>query len=102
MKAALIHVIGDIIQSLGVVIASVIIYFKPNWSFIDPICTFIFSVIVMFTTVSITKQCISVLMEAAPEKFQNSKISRAIKKKVIKFVVILFILKKEIIIYNLP
>jgi zinc transporter 2 len=82
IKAALIHVIGDIIQSVGVVIAAIIIYYKPEWNIVDPICTFLFSVIVLFTTISITRQCISILMEAAPEKYKNANIADDIKNKV--------------------
>jgi len=37
MKATLIHVLGDLLQSVGVVIAAIIIYFYPNLTFIDPL-----------------------------------------------------------------
>ncbi|CAH1776086.1 unnamed protein product [Owenia fusiformis] len=66
VRAAFIHVIGDFIQSIGVMIAAFIIYFKPEWKIADPICTFIFSVLVLFTTVTILKDIIRVLMEATP------------------------------------
>jgi len=82
IKAAIIHILGDIIQSVGVVIASLIIYFRPDLTIFDPICTFIFSVIVIITTFNITKQCISILMEAAPENIDIDKIKEEISKKV--------------------
>ncbi len=82
IKAALIHILGDIIQSVGVVIASFIIYFRPDLTIFDPVCTFIFSVIVLITTFNITKQCISILMEAAPENVDIDKIKDEISKKV--------------------
>ena len=53
-------------QRHGVLIAAIVIYFLPEWSIIDPICTFVFSVIVFFTTITIAKDCISVLMEGVP------------------------------------
>ena len=46
--------------------AALVIYFKPEWAIIDPICTFIFSVLVLATTVSILRNTLEVLMEAAP------------------------------------
>ena len=82
IKAAIIHILGDIIQSVGVVIASFIIYFRPDLTIFDPICTFIFSVIVLITTYNITKQCISILMEAAPDNLDVDKIKNEISKKV--------------------
>jgi zinc transporter 2 len=66
LRAALIHVIGDALQNIGVLIAGIIIYFFPSYNIIDPICTYIFSVIVGFTTIRILKDCISVLMEGVP------------------------------------
>lgn len=32
----------------------------------DPICTYLFSILVLFTTVGVAKECIKVLMEATP------------------------------------
>jgi len=66
VRAAFIHVIGDFLQSLGVFIAAVVIYFKPEWNLIDPICTFVFSILVLATTLSILRSTIGVLLEATP------------------------------------
>ncbi len=63
VRAALIHVFGDFIQNVGVLIAAIVIYFKPEWQFIDPICTFIFSIIVLFTTINVMKDILNVIME---------------------------------------
>ena len=63
VKAAFIHVIGDFVQSLGVFSAALIMYFKPEWRIVDPICTFIFSVLVLGTTISILRNTMNVLME---------------------------------------
>ena len=63
VKAAFIHVVGDFVQSLGVFTASLMIYFKPEWQIVDPICTFIFSVLVLGTTISILRNTMNVLME---------------------------------------
>jgi zinc transporter 2 len=80
LRAALIHVIGDAIQNLGVVIAGLVIYFYPDASIADPICTFIFSIIVVFTTIRILKECISVLMEGSPVEFDMEKLENDLSK----------------------
>jgi len=72
VKAAFIHVVGDFLQSLGVFTAALIIYFKPDWHIIDPICTFIFSLLVLATTVSILRNTIGVLMEATPSGISHN------------------------------
>eukprot|EP01132_Coremiostelium_polycephalum_P003831 gene3831-4772_t len=68
LHSAYIHVLGDCLQSVGVMIASVIIWVKPSWKLADPITTFIFSVIVLVTTIKLLKQSIYVLMEAVPSE----------------------------------
>mmetsp|Transcript_20227 Transcript_20227/g.23404 ORF Transcript_20227/g.23404 Transcript_20227/m.23404 type:complete len:94 (-) Transcript_20227:307-588(-) len=37
VRAALIHIIGDIIQAIGVLIAAVFVCMFPSWQIIDPI-----------------------------------------------------------------
>lgn len=63
VRAAFIHVIGDFIQSVGVFAAALVIYFKPEWVIVDPICTFLFSILVLGTTYSIIGDALNVLME---------------------------------------
>lgn len=66
VKAAFIHVVGDFCQSVGVLIAAFIIYFKPEWKIADPICTFVFSLLVLVTTFTIMRDILLVLMEGTP------------------------------------
>lgn len=63
VRAAYIHVLGDFIQSAGVFVAALIIYFKPEWQLADPICTFIFSILVLITTFSIMKEALLVSLK---------------------------------------
>ncbi|XP_058450285.1 proton-coupled zinc antiporter SLC30A2-like isoform X2 [Malaya genurostris] len=67
VRAAFIHVLSDFVQSLGVFIAALVIYFKPEWNIIDPICTFLFSFLVLATTIAIMKDALLVLMEGTPK-----------------------------------
>ncbi|XP_065652042.1 proton-coupled zinc antiporter SLC30A2 isoform X2 [Hydra vulgaris] len=67
VRAAFIHALGDLVQSIGVFFAALIIYFKPNWKIMDPICTFLFSLLVLFTTLTILKDILLVLMEGTPK-----------------------------------
>jgi solute carrier family 30 (zinc transporter), member 2 len=66
VTSAYLHVLGDMLMSVGVVIASIIIYLKPTWNIADPLCTYLFSIIVCFTTIPVLKECIHVLLEAVP------------------------------------
>ena len=67
IRAAFIHLVGDTIQSIGVIISALVIYFfGQDYTIADPICTFVFSILVMFTTIPLTRECINVLMEGTP------------------------------------
>ena len=79
MRAAIIHMVGDMIQSAGVIIAAIIIYIKPEWTIADPICTFLFSILVMFTTVPIFKDCMRILMESAPDDIDTVEVFTALR-----------------------
>ena len=71
VRAAFVHVIGDLVQSIGVLIAAVIIKFT-GWKLADPICTFLFSIIVLFTTITVLRDIFYVLMEATPPHIDYS------------------------------
>ncbi|NXG37806.1 ZNT2 protein, partial [Dromaius novaehollandiae] len=63
VRAAFVHVVGDLLQSVGVLVASYVVFFKPEYKFVDPICTFLFSMLVLGTTLSILRDVLLVLME---------------------------------------
>lgn len=63
VKAALIHVIGDMCFSLGVLISAIVIVVDPTKMLIDPLCTFLFSGIVIATTLGLVRDSVHVLME---------------------------------------
>ena len=58
---------GDMLMSVGVIIAALFIYFYPSLWYADPLCTYLFSVIVMTTTLPIIKNIIGIMMEGAPK-----------------------------------
>nr|XP_047929061.1 zinc transporter 2 [Anser cygnoides] len=66
VRAAFVHVVGDLLQSVGVLVASYVIFFKPEYKYVDPICTFLFSALVLGTTLTILRDVLLVLMEGTP------------------------------------
>jgi zinc transporter 2 len=70
IEAAYVHILGDIILSVGVIVAASIIYFLTEkggpWNYYhlaDPLCTYLFSVLVVMTTFRITKKSIVILLD---------------------------------------
>jgi len=80
IRAAFIHIIGDLLQSIGVLIAAIIIFFKPEFKIADPLCTIIFSIVVLATTFPIMIDIINVLSESCPKKVDHTKIVSLIKQ----------------------
>ena len=66
IRAAAVHILGDMVQSIGVIAAAIIIKVRPDWVIADPICTFLFSILVLITTVPIFIDCTSIIMENTP------------------------------------
>ncbi|CAN8076801.1 unnamed protein product [Agarophyton chilense] len=66
MRAAYLHVLGDALQNVGVIVAAIAMIIKPSWTFFDPLCTLLFAGIVMMTTRDLAKETMMVLMEGTP------------------------------------
>uniref|UniRef100_A0A8B9NMU4 Proton-coupled zinc antiporter SLC30A8 n=1 Tax=Accipiter nisus TaxID=211598 RepID=A0A8B9NMU4_9AVES len=69
LRAAFVHAIGDLFQSISVLISALIIFFKPEYKIADPICTFVFSIFVLATTITILRDILIVLMEGISKGF---------------------------------
>ncbi|KAM4042308.1 putative proton-coupled zinc antiporter SLC30A3 [Anomaloglossus baeobatrachus] len=78
VRAAFIHVIGDLLQSIGVMVAAIIIYFKPQYKIADPVCTFLFSIFVLATTVTILRDVFWVLMEGRPRSIAHGTVKEVL------------------------
>jgi len=85
VQAALAHVIGDIVQSLGVCLAALCIWIKPfdvgetedgvsKWNYMDPMCTVMFGVLVLLTTKSTLVRAVETLMGKAPKHIDQDKL----------------------------
>lgn len=78
VRAAIIHAVGDLICSTGVIVASVVIIVNPELKWIDPACTFLFSLMVLFTTLKVLKEITTVLMQGST--FDTTQIMQDITK----------------------
>ena len=79
-----IHLICDITQSALTIIASIFIYFfqarHPSVRLIDDFCGFSFMIIMLILSVPITKECIDILMEAAPRDINIKSLYHELKE----------------------
>ncbi|WP_047986477.1 cation diffusion facilitator family transporter [Ornithinibacillus californiensis] len=66
MRAAFLHVIGDLLGSVGAVTAALLIIFF-GWGWADPLASVIVAVLVLFSGWRVTKDAVHVLMEGTPK-----------------------------------
>ncbi|KAI6706934.1 hypothetical protein NL676_009896 [Syzygium grande] len=78
IQGAYLHVLGDSIQSVGVMIGGAIIWIKPEWKIVDLICTLVFSVIVLGTTIRMLRNILEVLMENTPREIDATRLERGL------------------------
>ncbi|KAL3103121.1 hypothetical protein niasHS_002307 [Heterodera schachtii] len=75
VRAAFIHVLGDFIQSIGVLSAALLIRWT-DFQLADPLCTYFFSLVVFCTSVPIARDIFLVLMESTPSFLDYDAIRR--------------------------
>uniref|UniRef100_A0A3Q1N919 Proton-coupled zinc antiporter SLC30A8 n=2 Tax=Bos TaxID=9903 RepID=A0A3Q1N919_BOVIN len=80
VRAAFVHTLGDLFQSIGVLTSALIIYFKPEYKMADPICTFVFSGLVLASTVTLLKDFSILLMEGRSDFRIISSIYNGVKE----------------------
>lgn len=76
IRSAFVHAIGDLIQSVGVLIAAIIIWVRPEWAIADPLCTFLFSFLVLGSTIFLARDTFYILMEGTPREICPETIHR--------------------------
>jgi len=77
VRAAYLHVVGDLLGSIGVIISGVILWltgFNP----IDPIVTIVFTTAILFSSAKIIRQSLSVLMESTPEGIDPTAVGKTL------------------------
>ncbi|WP_188455053.1 cation diffusion facilitator family transporter [Virgibacillus oceani] len=65
LRAAFLHVLGDLLGSVGAIVAAVLIMFF-NWGWADPLASVIVAVLVLISGIRVAKDAVHVLMEGTP------------------------------------
>lgn len=73
LRAAYLHVLSDLLSSVGI-IASGIILWLTNWNPIDPIITIIFALIILYSSGKMIWEAMYVLLQWAPKKIDPDKV----------------------------
>lgn len=77
LRAALVHVTGDILGSVAALIAGAVI-FATDWMPIDPILSMAIAALILFSTLHLLRETLHVLMEGVPDSIELEAVARAI------------------------
>jgi cobalt-zinc-cadmium efflux system protein len=73
VRAAFLHVLGDMLGSVGVVAGGLIMLFTGNY-LVDPIISFFVGLIILFGAVSVVREGASILLESVPRNINYEKL----------------------------
>ena len=66
LRSTFIHLMGDVLSTIGAVIAGIIIYFT-KWNWLDPLVSVLIGVLILWSAWGILRQTIRILLESTPE-----------------------------------
>ncbi|MCX8965427.1 CDF family zinc transporter ZitB [Erwinia psidii] len=79
VRAAALHVLGDLLGSVGAVVAALIIMFT-GWTPVDPILSVLVSLLVLRSAWALMKESLHELLEGAPASLDVDKVQRALTR----------------------
>lgn len=77
VKSAFLHVIGDMLGSVGAIIAALLMIFF-GWGIADPIASVIVAILIIISGFRVTKESFHILMEGTPAHIETEKVKTAL------------------------
>lgn len=78
LRAVYLHVLGDLLGSIGAIVAAVLILIF-QWGWADPLASVIVAFLVLISGVRVTKDALHVLMEGTPKEIDLENVIQKIK-----------------------
>jgi cobalt-zinc-cadmium efflux system protein len=79
IRGAYLHIVGDALSSVGVVIGGVIILYT-GWYLIDPIISILISLVIIYGAWALVKESVSILLESVPAHINIETVAAEISK----------------------
>ncbi|MBD8500049.1 cation diffusion facilitator family transporter [Paenibacillus arenosi] len=77
MRSAYLHVLGDMLGSIGAIVAGFIMW-KFEWYVADPIISIIVAILIIISAWRVTRDSVNVLMEGAPSRIDTEEVSQTL------------------------
>ncbi len=69
LRSSFLHLMGDVLSTLGAVAAGVIIFFT-NWNWLDPLVSVLIGLLILWNAWGILRQTVNILLESTPENVE--------------------------------
>jgi cobalt-zinc-cadmium efflux system protein len=79
IRAAYLHVLGDLLGSIGVILSGIILW-TTHWNLIDPLFTILFTLTILRSSGKVIKQTVGILMESTPEEIDPEAVQKALQE----------------------
>jgi cobalt-zinc-cadmium efflux system protein len=79
LRSAFLHLMGDVVSTLGAVIAGVVIYFT-QWNWLDPLISVLIGFLILWNAWGILRQTIHILLESSPADMKMDNLLADIRK----------------------
>jgi cobalt-zinc-cadmium efflux system protein len=74
LRSAFVHLMGDVLSTVGAVIAGVVILFT-GWNFLDPLVSVLIGVLILWNAWGILRETLDILLENAPRDVEMSNLT---------------------------
>ena len=76
IQSAFLHVLGDVVATLGVVVAAGVIWLT-GWKWVDPLMSVFIGILILFSSWRVLKSSLHILVEGIPEGLSIEKIGQS-------------------------
>jgi cobalt-zinc-cadmium efflux system protein len=77
VRSAFLHVLGDMLGSVGAIVAALLIMFL-GWGIADPIASVVVAVLIIISGIRVTKDSFHILMEGAPTQIDIEQVKEVL------------------------
>jgi cobalt-zinc-cadmium efflux system protein len=78
IRGAYLHILGDLLSSVGVLIGGLVIYFT-GWNWIDPVLSVGICIVILRGAVLLVKESVNILLEAVPREVDLREVQRSLR-----------------------
>lgn len=78
IRGAFLHMLGDLLTSVAVLVSGLVLMWRPSWHWLDPVLSLLIVAYILVNCWKILKESVSILMNATPESVDLHEVRRTL------------------------